>query len=43
LLLSKELCVILTANIWIEAGIVNGTLGTIQDILFEKQELNQKL
>ena len=43
LLLSKELCVILTANIWIEVGIVNGTLGTIQNILFEKQELNQKL
>jgi len=33
----------LMANISIEADIVNGTLGTIQDILFEKQELNQKL
>ena len=37
LLLAKGSRVMLTANIWTEAELVNGALGTIQDILFEKQ------
>jgi len=37
LLLSRNARVMLIANIWISAGLINGAMGTITDILFKEK------
>ena len=37
LLLSKNIQIMLMANVWTGAGLVNGSMGVIQDIIFEEQ------
>ncbi|RGB21955.1 hypothetical protein C1646_776928 [Rhizophagus diaphanus] len=38
LLLVRGSCVMLTANLWIETGLVNGSMGTVKDILFKEDQ-----
>ena len=37
LLISKGCRIMLVANLWIQAGLVNGSMGIVQNILFEKE------
>jgi hypothetical protein len=38
LLLARGVRVMLRANLWTEVGLVNGSVGTIQEILFEENQ-----
>jgi ATP-dependent exoDNAse (exonuclease V) alpha subunit len=43
LLLAKKARVMLTANLWVSTGLVNGAMGTVVDILFEDRQNHTSL
>ena len=43
LLISKNARVMLTSNLWIEGGLVNGPLGFVHDIVYKPQTMPPKL